>query len=161
MIRTFKIALAVFIALFCLTYAAQNLMNLPSAHGFVGLMTSMADHAAYPDHIGPPITSPGIVWAFVFIIIAAELLGGLFAAKGALDMWKARGADADAFNSSKTYAMAACGVAVLLWFGVFGAIGGAYFQMWQVAAAEGPLAHASAFSIQHGVFFLIFALKDS
>ncbi len=160
MIRNFKIGLAVFIALFCLFYGLQNLMNLPSAHGFVGLMTSMADHAAYPDHIGPPITSPGIVWVFVFIIIGAEFLAGLLAAKGALDMWKARNAAADEFNGAKTYAMAACAVAILLWFGVFGAIGGAYFQMWQVAAAEGPLAHASAFSIQHGVFFLIFALKD-
>jgi len=161
MIRNFKIALAVFIALFCLLYGLQNLMNLPSAHGFVGLMTSMADHGAYPDHIGPPITSSAIVWVFVFIIIGAEILAGLLAAKGALNMWKARSADADTFNNAKTYAMLACGVAILLWFGVFGAIGGAYFQMWQVAAAEGPLAHASAFSIQHGVFFLIFALKDN
>lgn len=161
MIRNFKIALAVFIALFCLLYGLQNLMNLQAAHGFVALMTSMTDHAAYPSHIGPPITSPAIVWVFLTVIVGAELLAGSLAAKGAFDMWKARSADANTFNGSKTYAMAACGVAVLLWFGVFAAIGGAYFQMWQVAAAEGPLAHASAFSIQHGVFFLIFALKDS
>jgi len=160
MIRTFKIALAMFIALFCLTYAAQNLMNLQSAHGFVGLMTSMADHVAYPNHIGPPIKSPAVVWVFLFVIIAAELLAGLLGGKGAWDMWKARNSDADTFNSAKTYAMAACGVAILLWFGVFSAVGGAYFQMWQTTAGETPLMHASTFSIQYGVFFLIFALKD-
>ena len=92
MIRTFKIALAVFIALFCLTYAAQNLMNLQAAHGFVGLMTSMADHVAYPNHIGPPIKSPAVVWVLLFVIIAAELLAGLLGGKGVWDMWKARGA---------------------------------------------------------------------
>jgi len=96
----------------------------------------------------------------LFIIIAGELLAGLLAASGTLKMWKARNADADAFNSAKIHALAACGVAILLWFGIFSAVGGAYFQMWQTAAGEAPLMHASTFSIQFAAIFLVIALKD-
>jgi len=160
MIRLIKIAIAAFVAAFCLFYALQNLMNLQAAHGFVALMTSMSDHAAYPKHFGPAITSSTIVWVLLLIIIAGELLAGAFAAKGAVDMWKARAADADAFNASKTYACAACGVAILVWFGIFSAVGGAYFQMWQTAAGETPLMHASTFSIQFAALWLVIAMKD-
>lgn len=160
MLRLIKIAIAVFIALFCLMYAFQNLFNLQAAHGFVGLMTSMADHVAYPNHFGPAISSSVVVWLMLAIIIAGELLAGLLAAKGALTMWQARNSDADTFNAAKTYALAACGVAILVWYGVFSAIGGAYFQMWQTAAGEGPLMHASTFSIQHAALLLVIAMKD-
>jgi len=160
MIRLIKIAIAAFIAVFCVFYALQNLMNLQAAHGFVALMTSMSDHAAYPNHFGPAITSSAIVWVLLFIIIAGELLAGALAAKGALDMWKARAADTEAFSAAKTYAYAACGVAILVWFGIFSAVGGAYFQMWQTAAGETPLMHASTFSIQFAALWLVMATKD-
>ena len=160
MIRLIKIGIAVFVSLFCLIYAAQNLVNLQAAHGFVALMASMANHVAYPNHIGPAITSSALVWIMLFIIIAGELLAGLLAARGALNMWKARRDDAGAFNASKKYALAACGVGVLLWFGIFSAIGGAYFQMWQTAAGEAPLMHASTFAIPFAALWVVLALKD-
>jgi predicted small integral membrane protein len=160
MIRLIKTGIAVCVSLFCLFYAAQNLMNLQAAHGFVGLMASMADHVAYPNHFGPAITSPALVWIMLFIIIGGELLAGLFAARGALSMWGARKADAETFNASKTHAYAACGIAILVWFGIFSAFGGAYFQMWQTAAGETPLMHASTFSIQFAALWVVLALKD-
>ncbi len=160
MIRLIKVAIAAFIALFCLFYAIQNIMNLQAGHGFVGLMTSMADHVAYPNHFGPAITSPAIVWILFGIIIAGELCAGLLAARGAMSMWSARNADADAFNGAKTHAYAACGVAILVWYGIFHAFGGAYFQMWQTAAGEGPFTHSALFSIQHAALWLVLALKD-
>ncbi len=160
MIRLIKILIAAFVALFCLFYAFQNLMNLQAAHGFVGLMTSMADHVAYPKHFGPAITSSTLIWIMLFIIIAGELAAGLLAAKGSLDMWKARAADAGSFQAAKKLVFAACGVAMLVWFGVFSAVGGAYFQMWQTAAGETPLMHASTFSIQFAAIWLVMALRD-
>ncbi len=160
MIRLIKIGIAIFVALFCLFYATQNLMNLEAAHGFVALMASMADHVAYPNHIGPAVTSSALVWVMLIIIIAGEFAAGLLAAKGALDMWKARSADADTFQTAKTLVFAACGVAILVWFGVFSAFGGAYFQMWQTAAGETPLMHASTFSIQFAAIWLVIATKD-
>ena len=147
MIRIIKIGIAACISLFCLFYAVQNLMNLQAAHGFVGLMASMADHTAYPNHFGPAITSPALVWIMLFIIIAGELLAGVLAARGAVSMWGARLADGDTFNASKTLVYAACGIAILVWFGIFSAFGGAYFQMWQTAAGETPLQDLSKVDI--------------
>lgn len=160
MIRLIKTGIAAFISLFCLFYAAQNLMNLQAAHGFVGLMASMADHVAYPNHFGPAVTSSALVWIMLFIIITGEVLAGLLAARGTLSMWGARNADADTFNAAKTHAYAACGVAILVWFGVFSALGGAYFQMWQTTAGATPLMHASTFSIQFAALWVVLALKD-
>ena len=160
MIRLIKTAIAAFIALFCLFYAFQNLMNLQAGHGFVGYMTSMADHVGYPNHFGPPITSPAVVWIMFFMIIAGELLAGGLAAHGAFKMWSARKADAATFNASKTTAYAACGVAILVWYGIFHAFGGAYFQMWQTELGEGPFVHSALFSIQHAALWLVLAIQD-
>ena len=160
MIRLIKIAIAAFIALFCLFYALQNLVNLQAGHGFVALMASMADHAAYPKHFGPAITSGALVWILFGIIIAGELLAGSLAARGAFNMWQARRGDATTFNASKRYAFAACGIAILVWYGIFHAFGGAYFQMWQTAAGEGPFMHSALFSIQHAALWLVLAMKD-
>ncbi len=161
MIRLIKIAIAAFIALFCLFYAVQNLMNLQSGFSFVALMASMADHVAYPNHFGPPVTSAALIWLMFGTIIAGELLAGVLAARGAFSMWQARKADADAFNRSKTYAFAACGVAILVWYGIFHAFGGAYFQMWQTEAGQGPFTHSAMFSIQHAALWLVLATRDA
>ena len=42
--------------------------------------------------------------------------------------------------------MAACGVAMLTWFGLFHAIGGALFQQWQTPAGDQSL---------HGAFWFV------
>ncbi len=160
MMRLIKILLAASVALFCIFYALQNIVNLQAAHGFVAYVASMADHTAYPAHFGPPITVPALTWTMLWIIIALEMGAGLLAAKGAYDMLKARKASADDFNAAKSYAMAGCGVAMLIWFGLFSAIGGTYFQMWLTDAGLSALRDASMFSVQHGIVLLVLALKD-
>jgi predicted small integral membrane protein len=160
MMRLIKISLATFAALFCIFYAVQNIVNLQAAHGFVVYVASMVDHTAYPAHIGPPVTAPALTWTILWIIIALEMAAGLLAAKGAYDMCRARNASADDFNAAKSFAIAGCGVAVLVWFGLFGAIAGPYFQMWQTEAGLNALRDASLFSIQHGVVLMILAMKD-
>lgn len=160
MIRWLKILLTLFVAVFCGVYALQNIMNLPAGHGFVGLMTSMEGHVAYPNSIGPPITNPTLVWVMFWIIILGELTAAALALKGAWDLFRVRSADAATFNDMKTYALAAPLVGMLVWFGVFGAVGGAYFQMWQTEAGEGPFTHAGMFSIQMAALFLVIRARD-
>ena len=104
MIRLIKTGIALSIALMCLFYGIQILMNLQSAHSFVALMASTSDHAAYPNHFGPPIASAALVWVMHFIIIGAELLAGALAASGAPSMWTARRGDAGSFNATKSHA---------------------------------------------------------
>lgn len=158
--RLIKIFLTLSVALFCTFYALQNIVNLQAAHGFVMYVASMADHAAYPAHIGPPVTAPALTWTMLFIIIGLEMAAGLLAAKGAYDLFQARKGSADDFNGAKSYAIAGCGIAILVWFGLFSAIAGPYFQMWQTDAGLNALRDASLFAIQNGVVLLILALKD-
>jgi len=76
------------------------------------------------------------------------------------DLFGARNAGSEDFQSAKTYGIAACGVGILIWFGLFSAIGGAYFQMWQTDAGAGALANASMFSVQLAVVWLLVSQKD-
>jgi len=160
MMRLIKILLAAFVAIFCICYAIQNIINLQAAHGFVAYVASMADHNAYPAHFGPAITVPALTWIMLWIIIALEMGAGLLAAKGAYDLFVARSATADDFNAAKSYAMAGCGVAIIVWFGLFSAIAGTYFQMWQTEAGLNALRDASMFSVQMAAVLLVLALKD-
>ena len=160
MIRLIKVALAAFASLMCLFYAAQNLANLQAAYGFVAYVTGMADHIAYTDHFGPAVTSPILVWFMLSVIIGLELLAGLFLGKGAVDLFRARNAAADDFNSAKLFAIAGCGIGVLVWLGLFGALAGAYFQMWQTEAGNRALAGSVWYSMQLGLVWILLALKD-
>ena len=51
-------------------------------------------------------------------------------------------------------------IGVLIWFGIFGAFGGALFQMWQVEAGVNALRDAGMFSIQLGVVWMILRRND-
>jgi len=155
MIRWMKIILTAFVAAFCLLYALQNIVNLGQAYGFVAAMVSMEGHEAYPAHIGPAVQAPFLIWTMLWIIIIAELTAGALAARGAWDLFRARHDDSAQFHAAKRFAVLGAGLGVILWFGVFGAIGGAYFQMWQTELGVGPLRDASFFALQLGVVMLI------
>jgi predicted small integral membrane protein len=160
MTRNLKSVLALFVALFCLMYALQNVVNLQSAFAFVQLVVGMSGHEAYPNHFGPAFASPAIVWLLLWIIITAEALAGLLAAKGALDMWRARNAGADSFNAAKKYGILGAGLAVIIWFGFFSAIGGAYFQMWQTQAGAQALQGAFQYSMLNGLILIFLSMRD-
>ncbi len=160
MVRIIKSALAAFVAMFCLMYAMQNIVNLDEAYGFVASVLTMSDQAVYPSHFGPAITSPALIWAALIVIITLEIIAGALAGKGALDLWMARKGDAATFNHSKTFAIAGCGVAVLIWFGLFSAFGGAYFQMWQTPLGGASLVGAFQYSVLNGLVLLIIQSPD-
>ncbi len=160
MIRWLKIALAAFVSAFCLFYAAQNIVNHSQAIWFVETMVSTQGHEAYPNSIMPAVRSPVIVSIMLWIIILLEITAGYLAGKGAVDMFVARNADSETFNASKTNALAGALVGVLIWFGIFGAFGGALFQMWQVEAGLNALRDAGMFSIQLGVVWMILKRND-
>ena len=158
--RYIKIALAAFASLFCLFYAIQNMVNLGPATWFVGTMAGMEGHEAYPNTFGFAVTSPIVVQLLLWIINLLELAAGALAGKGAFDLFAARNASAADFNAAKTYALAGTGLAVAIWFGIFGAFGGAFFQMWQVEAGVNALRDAGMFSIQHAAVWLMIRSDD-
>lgn len=161
MIRVLKSVLLAFVAVFCLVYAAQNLANLEAGHGFVSAMTAMEGHAAYPARIGPSVTAPLFTWAMFLLIVVLELAAGACAAKGAFDLWRARGDSARAFDRAKRWGVLGCGLGLVIWFGIFSAIGGAYFQMWQTPMGAGVLENAFWFSAQLGIVLLFVNMPDA
>lgn len=158
--RYIKIGLAAFASLFCLFYAIQNVVNLGAAEWFVGTMTAMEGHEAYPNTFAFAIKSPILVSMLLWIIILLELAAGILAGKGAIDLFRRRNGSCSEFNGAKTYALAGTGLAVIIWFGIFGAFGGAFFQMWQVEAGLNALRDASFFALQHGIVWLIIRAED-
>lgn len=161
MLRYIKILMAASVSLFCLMYALQNIWNPDAAGWFVSYTTGMEGHDKYPSHFGPAVTSSMLHTIMLWIIIALEITAGLLAGKGAIDLFRACNGSADEFNAAKTCAIAGCGVGILVWFGLFSALGGAYFQMWQTEAGGGALGSASMFSVQLGVIWLLISQKDN
>ena len=126
--RYIKITLAIFASLFCIFYAIQNIANLGAAEWFVGAMTAMEGHESYPNTFAFAVKSPILVKAMLWIIILLELTAGLLCGKGAIDLFHKRNGTSDEFNGAKKYALAGTGLAVIIWFGIFGAFGGAFFR---------------------------------
>jgi predicted small integral membrane protein len=161
LIRYLKIDLAIFIALFCLFYATQNIFNLEAAYGFVALMLSMDGHVAYPNHFGPAVTSSALTWLALWIIIALEYTAGILAALGAWDMTKSRKASPSDFQAAKKNVIAAVGVTLFIWFGLFSVIGGAYLQMWQTEAGGSVLMNSFWFLASMGIVMLYINMPDA
>lgn len=161
MIRYLKICLVSFVALFCLMYASQNLVNLSAAYNFVADTVSMGNQVVYPRSFGPALHSPALIWMLLCIIITLEIAAGLLAAKGAMDLWKTRNDDAEAFNSAKTFAISGTGLAVVIWFGLFSTIGGAYFQMWQTELGSVALQGAFQYAVLNGIVLIFVNMTDT
>jgi len=159
-VRYLKIVLVGFVSLMCLMYATQNVVNLDAAYGFVASATSSADHRAYPSSFGPALSAPALIWSSLAIIIGLEYAAGLLAAKGFWDLWSARGAPAESFNRAKTYAILGAGMAVVVWFGLFAVVGGAYFQMWQTQLGSAALDGAFQFATQCSLVLLFINMTD-
>lgn len=159
-IRYLKIVLVAFVALLAPIYAGQNVVNLDKVYTYVATVTSMEGHALYPDALGPAITNPVAIWTIVTVIIAAEFAAGLLALKGTYDLWRARKAPAKDFNAAKTYGILGCGMALVVWFGIFAVIGGAWFQMWQTELGQASLEGAFQYVGNVGLVLIFLAMKD-
>ena len=149
-----------FVALGALLWAVQNLVNLESAYGSVAYVLSNADHVAYPKSVGPAITSPALVWLALGVILAGEFATGLLAAKGAWDMFARRHASAAEFHAAKRFAVLGCGMAVVVWFGIFTVIGGALFQMWQTEIGDASFTGALHYAIINAAILIFLEMPD-
>lgn len=142
-------------------YAAQNLVNLLPAFNAVFDAASMGNHVVYPRSFGPAIDSPILIRIILATIIVLEIAAGVLAAKGAMDLWKTRRADAAEFNNAKTFALLGCGAAFVVWFGLFSTVGGAYFQMWQTDFGAAALQSAFQYAVLNGIVLLFVNAADS
>jgi len=161
LLRYLKIDFVILIALLCLFYAGQNVANLNACYGAFAYVLGSGDHAIYSNSIFPAIENPAIIWTVLVIVVGFEFAAGLFAAKGAWDMWSARKGSAAEFNASKTNALIGCGLGIVIWLGFFGVFGGALFQMWQTEIGSGSMDDAFQFFVSCAAIFLITSIDDS
>jgi predicted small integral membrane protein len=159
-IRYLKVVLVGAVALLCLAYASHNIVNLPQALEAVAYTIGQQDHQVYPRSFVPALTHPALVWVALGVILAGEFAAGLVAAKGAWDLWRHRQAPAVAFNGAKTWAVLGPGLGVVVWFGLFGAIGGAVFQQWQTQAGALSLEGAFQYAGMCALVMLFVSLDD-
>lgn len=160
MIRLLKSFVMLAAALLCIFYATNNVANLNNMYGALAYVLGNQDHAVYPAAFGPAVTFGPLIWVAVVIVLIGEYGAGLLALKGSWDMFRARGKSADEFQNSKSTALVACLVGILTWFGLFMAIGGAYFQMWQTTVGAGSQGDAFRFAAMLGIIFLIVQSRD-
>jgi predicted small integral membrane protein len=148
MIRHLKIVLIILVGLQGLFYFISNLVNWDYAQIGVGVVLSQADSGFYQNLVAPAITSPLLVKLALIGIMTGELCVGLLCFKGAFDMYLAAGGPSDGFNASKTWAILGCGLALIVWFGIFQVFGAALYQMWQgevgISSFEGAFMYHAA-----------------
>ena len=153
-IRILKVVLVVCVGAQALFYALQNVVNLDAAYGAVAYVLSMADHAVYSNHFAPPVIRAPLVWLALVAVIAGETLAGVLCGYGAITMWRMRRASAGVFLGASQTAVLGCGVAVVVWLGLFMAVGGAWFQMWQTEGGGNSLEGAFMYALSSAVVMI-------
>ena len=161
MIRYFKIVLIVLVGLQGLFYFISNAVNWEYAQMAVGAIFGQADSPAYPNTIVPAITSPILIQIALAGIMTGELLVGLLCFKGAHDMWKQVRNEASAFNTAKTWAVAGCCTALIVWFGIFQVFGAALFQMWQSQVGSGSFEGAFMYHAASAIILIFVNQADT
>jgi len=148
-------ALVAFLALHHLIYAIQNLFNIAQAYSYVESVFGQAEAPFYPRSMMPAISNPVLLWLALTVIIAAEFAAGLALAAGAVQMLMASGGSPADFAAATEWALIGCGIALLIWFGLFLTIGAALFQMWQTQLGQGAMGDAFRNGMFAGLVMLI------
>jgi predicted small integral membrane protein len=154
-IRLMKMLLVVAAGLQALFYGLQNIVNIDQAYGFVESVMSMEGHEVYPNSLIGPVTEPTVIWLTLGTIIFLEIFAGMLALIGAVRMSMSHNGTVSAFNASKRAAIIGLGLMLLVWLGMFLAIGGALFQMWQTPLGQGSLNGAFIYATTSGLVLAI------
>ena len=159
LIRNFKTIFVGLVALMCLFYGIQNVINLEACHQAFVYALGAIDHQIYSAHIIPPMGA-GMAWVALVIVVGLEFAAGICAAKGSWDMWRARNGTADQFNQAKSLALVGCGIGVIIWLGLFAVVGGAVLIMWQTDAGRGSLENSFQFFATCALIFMMLTARD-
>ena len=159
MLRLVKIVLMVLVGLWGLFSGITNLVGYETGHGFVTAV--MMREGASPSG-GPFITmSNPLLTHFGYAVVwLSKLISGGLCLWGAMQLWHARTAPAEVFNSAKATALAGSGVALAMLFGGFFVAGGAYFGMWTSPVGQASHEFATQYLVGIGMVSLFVASQD-
>ena len=159
MIRITKIAAALFIDAIGFLFFLDNLFNLESAYSVVSFVVSGAEQPYYKI-LGPTVSSTWLTYLALITIMAGELAVGAMGFLGAFRMIKARNGSAASFSASKSTAIAAGVMGMLVWYGFFVVIGEGYFHMWQTEVGLGSVEGAFRYGTVCAVLMFYIATQD-
>lgn len=158
--RYLKIGFTGLLGLMALLYVTHNLMNIGEAYAAVGYVLGLEHNELFDNNLLPAIGAP-LVHVMAWVIFTFEIACGAICIIGAWRLWQARSRDAAEFDAAKGMAKLGAGLAVIVWFGFFGVIGGAGYQMWQTEVGSGSLADAFKFSVWGLLVLLYLGQKES
>lgn len=123
----FACAVGLYMALVCL----NNVMDYPSNFTFVSRVSTMGDTFSLERNGWRSVHSVFLHHVFFVVIILWEAIVALCLVVGVTHMIRKYRAPVFEFRKAKAVAATGLALGVLLWFGVFIAIGGEWFLMWQ------------------------------
>lgn len=159
-LRCAKIALILAVALFYTFVVLNNLTDYDSNYQLVRHVLMM--DSTFPANHGMwrAINSPAIHTVFYASIIAWESITMLLAWAGGFRLIRSFSAGAIEFHRSKSVAVLALTIALLMWLVAFLSVGGEWFLMWQSRTWNGQDAAFRMFTVI-GIVLMLVALPDS
>ena len=157
--RYLKITFVGTLGAMALLYVIHNIMNIEQAYGAVGYVIGLEHNAVFSNNLLPAV-SGSMVPAMAWIIFSFEIATGLICLLGAWKLWQARNGNAASFDAAKRTAKLGAGLVVVIWFGFFGTIGGAGYQMWQSELGAGSLADSFKFSVWGLLVLIYISMKE-
>lgn len=155
MLRTVKIILIVSVALWGFVGAFGNLIDWSGG-------TIVAVHSATSmtffeggAESWKATTSPVVIWIGALFIVSFKILSAVYCSIGAFKMWNVRAGSSNDFNDAKHFALAGCGVAVIMLFAGFIVIGESWFELWRSDLMRGMVLE-SAF--RYGAMIMLIAI---
>lgn len=130
MLRIIKILLVISVAAWGLLGATENIMDWKGTMSAVGAAASMSTFEGGAES-WKATNNAIVIWMGALMIMLSKLATGAFCARGAMNMWQHRSAGAAEFERSKYFALAGCGIAMLMLWGGFIVIGETWFEMWR------------------------------
>ena len=130
-LRIAKSLLVLAVALFYSLIILNNTTDYDSNFQFVRHVLMM--DATFPGNHGMwrAVNSPALHTAFYLSIIVWEIATMLLASWGGIRLLRAARGTATEFNGSKSVAVVALTLALLMWLVAFLSVGGEWFLMWQ------------------------------
>jgi predicted small integral membrane protein len=139
-VRLAKVVLVAAIGLLALIIVVNNLQD-PQPN-FLYIQHVMSMDTTFPESQlrWRAIAHPTAHWIAYGLLIATEAAIAALCLLGALQLWRAMGQPAEAFDRAKGVAIAGLTLAFLLWFVGFMGVGGEWFAMWQSETWNGQQA---------------------
>lgn len=147
-----------------------------AAYGFVAVFHNVADWSGTLDAVRSATSmstfeggadswqatsNPLVVWLGALFIASGKLAAGVLCAVGGARMWRASSADADAFQRSKSLALAGCGVVLFMLFVGFVVVAESWFELWRSDALRGPVLNSALrYAAMIGLIAIFVGMRD-